>query len=68
MRVTICKDEKTAVDDNGIIYKINGVSIKKDPPKSPAFYDMETSFAKCCCAYGTPHNAVEISEGLINLL
>lgn len=68
MKVTICKDEKTAVDDNGVVYKINGVLVRKEDPKPDAFYDMETSFAKVVCSYNTPHNAIELTEGVINIL
>jgi hypothetical protein len=71
MKVTICNDEKTAVDGEGKIWKINGVMVKREPPKEPTFHPLDENaelFTRLVCSRGLIYHAAEVGEDLINIL
>jgi hypothetical protein len=57
MKVTILKDGVTAKDENGNIYNIKGISLKKINGDGDIFHDKESHFFKVACPSGTYHNA-----------
>lgn len=57
MKVTILKDGVTAKDENGKIYNIKGISLKKINGDGDIFYEKESLFFKVACPSGTEHNA-----------
>ena len=56
MEVTICKDEKSAIDVYGNRYKIHAIEIVK-ADKDILWYGSTTSFFKAVMAKATKHSA-----------
>ena len=52
MKVTINKDEISASDMSGNLYKIKGILIKKPDGVDDVFYGINTSFCKACIYKG----------------
>jgi hypothetical protein len=57
MKVTILKDGVTAKDEEGNIYKVKGITLKKDDGRNEIFYDNESKFYKVACPSDTVHHA-----------
>lgn len=68
MKVKINKDEKTATNTvSGEQYTIKGLVVKKDEAPD-AYYEFGTSMCNCVCARGTTSSAIDLGNGLIDLI
>lgn len=70
MRVRICADERTAIDEMGVRHEINGLVIKKKDAKGNtinSFYGTDTSLFKNVCHRGHTSTAEKAEDGKINL-
>lgn len=56
-----------AQDNEGNLYEINGLVIKKDEPKVDAFYEPTTNFFRAACPSGTRHRAEILSNKFVNI-
>jgi hypothetical protein len=57
MKVTILKDGLTAKDVDGNLYKVKGITLKKDDGRNEIFYENTSKFYKVACPSDTVHNA-----------
>lgn len=67
MKVTILKDGLTAKDEDGNIYEVKGITLKKDDGKNEIFYENTSKFYKVACPSGTSHYATLIKGNEIML-
>jgi len=68
MKVTILDNGITAKDENGKVWNVSGINVKKDNHEGKTFYANDTKFFKVCCPIKTPHQAVVVDDKTVSLL
>ena len=68
MKVTINPDHISATGEDGTIYNIKGLVIRKPPGQPDAYYPIDHSFCKVNIFRGLKCNFIDLGEGNINLL
>jgi len=68
MKVEILDDGITAKDENGKVYKVKGINLRKDNNNGTTFYANDTKFFKTCCPSKTTHEAEVVNSTTVSLL
>ncbi len=68
MKATIEQGQKTAIDETGKRYQIEGLKLIRTPSKQEVFYDTEEHFYKLACAENTVHFCELLPTGKIMIL